>query len=89
MNKQAPTIEEALDASPERSHDLLLNLRSLGSADTVREIVERCVRRLDAAKTDLRTACFHRQSHNQNVALYATHIEIKTASKITLGKRVK
>ena len=58
-NGQTQVVEGALDASPEMSHHLLLNLRSLGSAETVREVVERCVRGLRAAKTDLRTACFH------------------------------
>ena len=58
-NGQSPTVEGAFDASPEMSHDLLLNLRSLGSAEAAREIVERCLSDLGAAANKPQIACFH------------------------------
>ena len=58
-NGQDPVLEGALDASPETKHDLLLNLRTLGSSSEVGQIVEYRVRHMDAALTNLRVSCFH------------------------------
>jgi len=58
-NGQHPILEGALDASPERTHDLLLNLRTLGSASDVRHIVEQRVTHMGAVLHELRIACFH------------------------------
>ena len=58
-NGQQPVVEGMLDASPARHHDLLLNLRSVGDADRVRDIVESALKRLDAELIGLRVASFH------------------------------
>lgn len=58
-NGQEPVVEGALDASPAEKHRLLLNLRALGSAAQVREIVELAIKGLPAAVNDLRISCFH------------------------------
>jgi hypothetical protein len=58
-NGQQPVLEGAFDASPEVRHDLLLNLRTLGSSGEVRDIVEQRVRSMGAALDDLRISCFH------------------------------
>jgi hypothetical protein len=58
-NGQEPVLEGALDASPSSSHSLLLNLRALGTADQVREIVERNLRGIDAQLIGLQISCFH------------------------------
>ena len=43
-NGQQSILEGAFDASPEIRHDLLLNLRTLGSSGEVRDIVEQRVK---------------------------------------------
>ena len=58
-NGEQPVLEGALDASPELEHDLLLNLRSLGTAEEVRGIVEQRVREAGGMVSDLRISCFH------------------------------
>lgn len=58
-NGQQPTVEGALDASPAAKHDLLLNLRALGPAPQVREIVEQELDQMDADLMDLHIDCFH------------------------------
>ena len=59
MNGQEPILEGALDASPETRHDLLLNLRTLGSSGEVRKIVEQRVQSMGTALSNLRISCFH------------------------------
>ena len=58
-NGQQPAVEGALDASPASRHDLLLNLRALGPASRVREIVEQEIARVDGELTGLHLDCFH------------------------------
>lgn len=58
-NRQEPTVEGNLDASPASRHELLLNLRAVGSAQLVRDIVERELARIDADLSGLRIDCFH------------------------------
>lgn len=58
-NGQEPAVEGALDASPASQHKLLLNLRALGAAQQVREIVERELDRIDGKLTGLHMDCFH------------------------------
>lgn len=58
-NGEHPVLEGALDASPETKHDLLLNLRTLGSSSEVRHIVEQCVDNMGVTLSNLRISCFH------------------------------
>ncbi|HEY5256733.1 MAG TPA: GTP-binding protein [Acidobacteriaceae bacterium] len=58
-NGQEPIVEGALDASPASRHELLLNLRALGSAQQVRDIIERELSRVDGKLTGLHIDCFH------------------------------
>lgn len=58
-NGQAPAVEGALDACSAPRHELLLNLRAVGSARRVREIVERELNRIDGKLTGLHIDCFH------------------------------
>lgn len=58
-NGQEPMVEGALDASPALTHDLLLNLRAVGSAPRIREIVERELRQIRGKLTGLSIHCFH------------------------------
>ena len=57
-NGQEPAVEGALDASPASRHELLLNLRALGSAEQVQEIVERELDRIDGNRIGLHIDCF-------------------------------
>lgn len=58
-NGQEPAVEGALDASPASQHELLLNLRAVGSAQQVREIVERELNRIDGKLIGVHMDCFH------------------------------
>ncbi len=58
-NGQEPAVDGALDASPAPKHELLLNLRALGRAPQVREIVERELDRIEGKRTGLHMDCFH------------------------------
>lgn len=58
-NGQEPLVEGALDASPSSNHSLLLNLRAVGTADRVREIVEQNLRRMNGQLAALQINCFH------------------------------
>jgi hypothetical protein len=58
-NGQEPAVEGALDASPALHHELLLNLRAIGSSEQVREIVEREIHRIEGKLTDFHLDCFH------------------------------
>ncbi len=58
-NGQQPAVEGALAASPASKHDLILNLRALGSAARVREIVEQELERIDGTLRGLHIDCFH------------------------------
>ncbi|MGC9198223.1 MAG: GTP-binding protein [Acidobacteriaceae bacterium] len=58
-NGQEPTVEGALDASSASRHELLLNLRAVGAAERVREVVERELDRIDGKLTGLQMDCFH------------------------------
>ncbi len=57
-NGQEPLVEGGLDASPSSKHALLLNLRALGSANQVREIVEREIARFNGGVRIVRLECF-------------------------------
>jgi hypothetical protein len=58
-NGQEPAVEGVLDASPASKHDLTLNLRALGEAVRVREIVEQELERTDGELIGLHLDCFH------------------------------
>lgn len=58
-NGQEPAVEGALDASPASQHQLLLNLRAVGSAQQVRDIVERELEHIDGKMIGLHIDCFH------------------------------
>ncbi len=58
VNGEEPTVEGDLVASPASRHELLLNLRALGSSSQVRQIVERESSRLDGKVLDMRLNCF-------------------------------
>jgi len=58
-NGQEPAVEGALDASPASQHQLLLNLRAVGSAQLVRDIAKREINRIDGKLTGLHIDCFH------------------------------
>ena len=58
-NGQRPIIEGVLDASPYSRHNLLLNLRAIGAAQQVREIVERDLHKMNIGLTNLHVTCFH------------------------------
>ncbi|MGC1870350.1 MAG: GTP-binding protein [Acidobacteriaceae bacterium] len=58
-NGEEPAVDGALDASPASRHELLLNLRAVGSAQRVRDIVERELDRIDGKLTGLHIDCFH------------------------------
>jgi hypothetical protein len=58
-NGQEPAVKGALDASSTSQHELLLNLRAVGAAQRVRDIVERELNCIDGTLTGLRVDCFH------------------------------
>ena len=58
-NNQQPVLEPNVDFSTSSTHSLLLNLRAVGQAQTVRSIVEKEMRRLGVEVDDLRINCFH------------------------------
>ena len=58
-NGQEPAVEGALDASPASQHELLLNLRAVGAAQQVRNIVEQELDRIDGRLIGLHIDCFH------------------------------
>lgn len=57
-NGQEPQVEGALDDSPSSRLELLLNLRALGPAQTVREVVESNLMQLKGTLEDLNLDCF-------------------------------
>lgn len=58
-NGQEPIVEGMLDASPASNHELMLNLRVVGAADSVRDIVERNLAGLAGELSNVRISCFH------------------------------
>ena len=58
-NGATPVTDGALDASPARAHELLLNLRCLGKAAQVRGIVETCLKISGFSFSRRRISCFH------------------------------
>ena len=56
-NRDEPSLEGALDASPAVSHRLLLNLRAVSAPDPVRAIVEKALEGVRGV-SDLRLTCF-------------------------------
>jgi hypothetical protein len=58
-NGQQPSVEGNLDASPAPVHELLVNLRAVGEADRVMEIIERDLKLMGWELADLEIACFH------------------------------
>jgi CobW/HypB/UreG, nucleotide-binding domain len=57
-NGQEPQVEGALDDSPSSKLDLLLNLRALGPAQQVEEVVERELSRFEGMLEDVSLDCF-------------------------------
>jgi hypothetical protein len=57
-NGQEPVVEGALDASPASRHELLLNLRAIGSPLEVQTIVEKQIESLEGRVLDVRLDCF-------------------------------
>ena len=53
-----PTLEGALDASPSAKHDILLNLRAVGSVARVQAIVQREFSQLEGSTEIFYLACF-------------------------------
>lgn len=58
-NGETPEVEGDLAASPAARHELLLNLRALGSAAKIRSTVERVAAEIDGAAGRPRIDCFH------------------------------
>jgi CobW/HypB/UreG, nucleotide-binding domain len=58
-NGQEPAVEGNLDASPTHRHNLLLNLRAVGAAAQVRQIVERNLAGMNGELRNLQMNCFH------------------------------
>lgn len=58
-NGADPIVEGVLDASPATNHELLLNLRCVGEAVRVRQIVENCLLKSRFNLAALRINCFH------------------------------
>jgi hypothetical protein len=58
-NGQEPAVEGNLDASPAATHSLLLNLRALGAAETVRAIVDMNLAKIEGTLDNLQISCFH------------------------------
>jgi hypothetical protein len=57
-NGEEPQLEGNLDASPSPQHELLLNLRAVGSADPVREAVEGALLELRGRLGEVTLDCF-------------------------------
>lgn len=70
-NGQEPVVHGALDASPDRLHDVLLNLRACAAPDLLEDVVRRATDRLPGEKTVVHFESFrpapprpeHRISH--------------------------
>jgi len=58
-NGEDPVVEGDLTASAASEHELLLNLRALGSATQVQEIMERNLAKMNGRLSDLRVSSFH------------------------------
>jgi hypothetical protein len=58
-NGQEPAVKGVLAASPALKHDLIFNLRALGEAGPLHEIVEQQLDRTDAKLVGLHLDCFH------------------------------
>jgi CobW/HypB/UreG, nucleotide-binding domain len=63
-NRVEPQVEGMLDASPADQLELVLNLRCVGEAEVAKEIVERCLDRVDATILELRIQAFHPAAPN-------------------------
>lgn len=63
-NHLEPQVEGMLDASPANQLELVLNLRCVGEAEVAKEIVERCLDRLDATIVKRRIQAFHPAAPN-------------------------
>lgn len=57
-NGEEPRVEGNLDASPAGRHELLVNLRAIGDAADVRDVVEEQMRQLRGAVLRVRLDCF-------------------------------
>ncbi len=57
-NGQEPTVEGALDASPSLRHEITLNIRALGTPETMTAVVEDELRRLYGRFTERTMRCF-------------------------------
>lgn len=63
-NRVEPQVEGILDASPADQLELTLNLRCVGEAEAAKEIVERCLGRVDARIIDRKIQAFHPAAPN-------------------------
>jgi hypothetical protein len=57
-NGGEPTVDGILDASPAHRHELLLNLRAIGSPPLVQSVVEGKIKCIAGAVLDQRISCF-------------------------------
>jgi CobW/HypB/UreG, nucleotide-binding domain len=58
-NRLEPQVEGMLDASPADQLELVLNLRCVGEAEVAKDIVERCLDRVDATIAKRSVQAFH------------------------------
>jgi hypothetical protein len=75
-----PDVEGMLDAAPAWTHELLLNLRCVGDAETAKAIVARCLRDQDAEMSDLRSDAFHPAAPRPERRMSREEIAMRTSS---------
>jgi hypothetical protein len=81
-----PEVEGMLDASPALTHELLLNLRCVGDAETTKAIVERCLRDQHAEMSDLRSDAFHPAAPRPERRMSREEVAMRTARRtVELG----
>jgi hypothetical protein len=57
-NGQEPAVEGALDASPSLRHEITLNVRALGTPETMTAVLEDQLQRLNGCFTEQTMRCF-------------------------------
>jgi hypothetical protein len=94
-NRVEPQVEGMLDASPASLLELFLNLRCVGNAEAAKQIVERCVERMNAEIRDLRVQAFHPPAPNPERRVRKEDVAAKkdgTTQKLSrscVGERVQ
>jgi Ni2+-binding GTPase involved in maturation of urease and hydrogenase len=81
-NRMEPQVEGMLDASPASHFGLLVNLRCVGTAEAVKEIVERCLNKVDAEIRDLRVQAFHPAAPNPEHRVRKADVAAKAGASI-------